>query len=262
MADLVILSKLEQEHLLHVIEASLQVRDPRQFFLWSQGQFQALLPHRVMVCLQFGVNDELLHAECLHSAVLDHGLRARLCGGERSLALRLARHCRASGTLSAMLDADADADADAAGLATFQAELQKEGFDNLLLHASEQLPGGSSFFLLLGLPFRPGSRHAYFFQLLLPHLHLSLQRLGIHGYASQGAPLRPVSAREAQILYWLREGKSNDEIGMILGISGLTVKNHLQRLYKLLGVSNRTHAIARCMALRLLERPAPLPHAA
>ena len=58
-------------------------------------------------------------------------------------------------------------------------------------------------------------------------------------------------------MHWVREGKTNDEIGQILGISGLTVKNHLQRLYRLLGVSNRTHAIARGAALRLFEQPAP-----
>jgi DNA-binding CsgD family transcriptional regulator len=30
------------------------------------------------------------------------------------------------------------------------------------------------------------------------------------------------------------------------------VKNHLQRSYRVLGVANRAHAVARCMALRLL----------
>ena len=52
---------------------------------------------------------------------------------------------------------------------------------------------------------------------------------------------------------WLREGKSNDEMARILGISALTVKNHLQRIYRMLGVSNRAHALARCLELRLLE---------
>ncbi len=55
----------------------------------------------------------------------------------------------------------------------------------------------------------------------------------------------------------MREGKSNYEVGAILGISAMTVKNHLQRIYRTLGVSNRTHALARCMALRLLESPGP-----
>jgi DNA-binding CsgD family transcriptional regulator len=51
----------------------------------------------------------------------------------------------------------------------------------------------------------------------------------------------------------VREGKSNFEVGCILGISAMTVKNHLKRIYKTLGVSNRTHALSRCLALGLLD---------
>ena len=65
---------------------------------------------------------------------------------------------------------------------------------------------------------------------------------------------RPLSAREAAIMGWLQAGKSNREIGQILDISALTVKNHLQRIYRLLGVANRAHALARCLELRLLGR--------
>jgi DNA-binding CsgD family transcriptional regulator len=40
----------------------------------------------------------------------------------------------------------------------------------------------------------------------------------------------------------------------LLGISALTVKNHLQRIYRTLGVGNRAHALARCIELRLLDQ--------
>ena len=100
--------------------------------------------------------------------------------------------------------------------------------------------------MLCDLPQRPGARHAHFLRLLLPHLHLALLRL-----APAAAPAaRQLSQREIQVLRWLREGKSNDEIGRILGISPLTVKNHLQRLYRVLGVGNRAHAVARGAMLR------------
>jgi hypothetical protein len=56
----------------------------------------------------------------------------------------------------------------------------------------------------------------------------------------------------------VREGKSNYEVGRILGISALTVKNHLQRIYQALGVSNRTHALARSLSLQLLEPGPPM----
>ena len=265
MEQLVILSKLEQEYLLHAIEAVLPVRHARQFCLWTQGQFQALLPHQIMVCLQFGPQDELQQVDCMHSTVLDAGLLGRLGGKTDGLALRLARHCRAL-RLPAMLDASGRPGAGDPGrqpLAPFLDELRALGLDNLLVHGSERLPGGSTFFALFGLPHRPRPRHAYFLELLLPYLHLTLQRVGQQRQARAGALPRPVSARELEILHWVREGKSNDEIGLILGISGLTVKNHLQRLYRLLGVSNRAHAIARGMALHLFDQPMmPLARAA
>jgi transcriptional regulator EpsA len=266
MEQLVILSKLEQEYLLHAIEAALPVREGRQFFLWTQGPLQALLPHHIMVCLQFGAQDELQHVECVHSTVLDAGLHARLSNRDDGLALRLARHCRDDTRLPAMLDAGPGADPRKAGqaLAPFQGELRELGLENMLIHGTERLPGGATFFVLFGLPHRPRSRQAYFLELLLPHLHLSLQRIGRRqAQARAGTLARPVSAREIEILRWVREGKSNEEIGLILGISGLTVKNHLQRLYRLLGVSNRAHAITRGMALQLFDRPAlPLARAA
>ena len=262
MEQIVILSKMEQEYLLHAIEAALPVRDARQFFLWTQGQFQALLPHQIMVCLQFGAQDELQHVECVHSTVLDAGLLARLGNRDDGLALRLTHACRAAARLPAMLDAGPHAGPQP--LAAFQGELRDLGLDNMLIHGTERLPGGATFFVLFGLPHRPQARHAYFLELLLPHLHMAMQRIGgQQAQARVGTLSRPVSAREAEILHWVREGKSNEEIGLILGISGLTVKNHLQRLYRLLGVSNRAHAITRGMALNLFDRPAqPLARAA
>lgn len=262
--QLVILSKLEQEYLLHVIEAALQVRDSRHFYLWAQGQLQALLPHQIMVCLQFGPQGELLHSDCLHSTVLDVALRQRLSNREDGLALRLARQCGGQGGVALPLMLDGGQARTRPALAPFLAELSSMGIDNVLLHGTDSLPGGASVVALFGLPQRPGPRQAYFVELLLPYLHLVLQRIGMLGTRAQVHALeRPVSAREAEILHWVREGKSNEEIGLILGISGSTVKNHLQRLYRLLGVSNRAHAIARCMALRLFERaPESLARAA
>jgi DNA-binding NarL/FixJ family response regulator len=52
-----------------------------------------------------------------------------------------------------------------------------------------------------------------------------------------------VSPREAEVLYWLIEGKSNADIGTILGVAEATVKKHLERVFLKLGVENRTAAI-------------------
>jgi DNA-binding CsgD family transcriptional regulator len=47
---------------------------------------------------------------------------------------------------------------------------------------------------------------------------------------------------------WVQQGKTNFEIALILEVSPLTVKNHLQKLFKRLDVHNRTHAVAKRMA--------------
>jgi DNA-binding CsgD family transcriptional regulator len=48
-----------------------------------------------------------------------------------------------------------------------------------------------------------------------------------------------LSIREREVLEWLGQGKSNAEIGMILGISTHTVKRHVERILDKLGVENR-----------------------
>ena len=52
-----------------------------------------------------------------------------------------------------------------------------------------------------------------------------------------------LSARETEILGWVVQGKTNPEIGTILGIQLTTVKKHLESTFAKLGVENRTAAV-------------------
>lgn len=54
-----------------------------------------------------------------------------------------------------------------------------------------------------------------------------------------------LSQREEEIMHWVRMGKTNQEVGLILDISSFTVKNHLQRIFKKLNVLNRAQAVAK-----------------
>ena len=89
-------------------------------------------------------------------------------------------------------------------------------------------------------------------------------RLWRAGQAAAAAPKRAAGAestpallaalgltpREAEVLFWVARGKTNDEIGTVLGIGLTTVKKHLESTYAKLGVENRTTAAA--MALERL----------
>ncbi|WP_309385454.1 response regulator transcription factor [Cerasicoccus frondis] len=51
-----------------------------------------------------------------------------------------------------------------------------------------------------------------------------------------------LTPREADVLYLVSEGKSNEEIAIILGIEVYTVKDHVKSVYRKTGCSNRLSA--------------------
>jgi DNA-binding CsgD family transcriptional regulator len=87
---------------------------------------------------------------------------------------------------------------------------------------------------------------------LSPLENLSLMRID-HRLARQGPKALlalGLTAREAEVLFWITEGKTNPEIAIILDSCPGTVKKHAGNLYAKLGVPTRTSA-ARC-ALSIL----------
>ena len=56
-----------------------------------------------------------------------------------------------------------------------------------------------------------------------------------------------LSRREAEVLHEVGKGRTNDEIAEALGISLSTVKTHLERVFRRLGVASRTAAALRAL---------------
>ena len=57
-----------------------------------------------------------------------------------------------------------------------------------------------------------------------------------------------LTGREAEVLYWVSKGKTNKDIGDILGTSPRTVNKHLEHVFEKLGVETRTAAANLAMA--------------
>ena len=72
---------------------------------------------------------------------------------------------------------------------------------------------------------------------------------GQSGASSAPTPLTP---REVECLRWVLKGKSDTDIGKILGISHTTVHFHIERAKKKLGVKTRTQAAATVVSLGYL----------
>jgi DNA-binding NarL/FixJ family response regulator len=76
-------------------------------------------------------------------------------------------------------------------------------------------------------------------------------RRGFAPNFSSAKPLESLglSPREAEVLLWAAQGKTNPEIATILGISEETVKKHMKEVLSTLGVETRTAATLRALEL-------------
>ena len=72
---------------------------------------------------------------------------------------------------------------------------------------------------------------------------------------SSAVPLESLglSPREAEVLLWIAQGKSNEEIGLILGAARNTIKKHVLHLLDKLGLEGRNAAALR--AIEVLSVP-------
>jgi DNA-binding NarL/FixJ family response regulator len=80
-------------------------------------------------------------------------------------------------------------------------------------------------------------------------LERAQQQGGFKPDFSSSVPLEKLglSAREAEILLWVAQGKTNFEAGAILTISAATVKKHLEHIYEKLSVEGRNGATLRAL---------------
>lgn len=66
-----------------------------------------------------------------------------------------------------------------------------------------------------------------------------------------------LTRREAEVLAWVAEGKTNEEVGILIGVRPRTVAKHLEHIFPKLGVETRTAAAARALACLSGAEPAP-----
>ncbi len=62
----------------------------------------------------------------------------------------------------------------------------------------------------------------------------------------------PLSDRERECLFWVSEGKTTEEVGVILGVSTSTANSHLTNAMQKLGARNRSLAIATAIRFGLI----------
>jgi len=247
------LSAADGAALLTAISDAVDVRRRFEFFAWTQGQLQSLLPHGVLVCgLPRGTGTGMFF-DYFHNVPLPTQSLSRLCHPRDGIAIAMMDAWRA-GSCEPLFIQPGNA-----VTASLYEKLQEIGLGQSLVHGipfEQSSVGAHGFFAFVSLRSTPGPREVALASMTVPYLFstycraLSRDRTPISIAPPAGDSA--LSEREVEILHWVREGKSNHEIGMVLTISPLTVKNHIQRILKKLQASNRTQAVSKALSMRLL----------
>ena len=265
MKDIGSLTAEESSLFIEVFEASLRIHQREHFFSWLQGCFQCLLPHEVLLCGIRLENETQLHFESFISTryVTEHhvNLATQHADGLISRAIASWQQNHRPIFIADGLSV-CDLGTHMVPFVESPGALQEIELKNIAAHGLASKEGEViSFFSFSRMPGELNARHAYFLELLVPHMHAALVRmLGVqYGRKSIGkleqnnAEKQPITDREKEILQWVQSGKTNPEIASILYISTNTVKNHVHSAISKLGVENRVQAAAKAHKLGMVK---------
>jgi transcriptional regulator EpsA len=249
------LNDSEREALLLNIDLSLRVHTRVQVFSWAQGALQSMIPHEVLVCGVQESRQSALRVDSFTTAPVDCMRLNELFRQDVSLVPHLIKIWEENRCRAVLYETERGPLAGG----SLAREFSRLGTGHILAHGTHDATGQmTSFFVFSCRPGAVGPKQAYLADLIVPYLHAAWIRSMVTWPLDRTGAGKPAKAglltpREAQILQWIYHGKSNIEIGMILDISPLTVKNHVQKTLRKLNVLNRTQAVGKALALRLVN---------
>lgn len=233
------------EYFVAAIESAHSVSSLSDFFMWVRGSLWAVFPHEIMLCSLGNPKESQYYRDCLHDEPLSAHKSAMLLDGPYSVLARLQAHARQFQVGELCLDAAGNCSLPLPeGLASDFAALGLGELWFVDCGSGGNLSPCS--FALIGRTLRAE------LQPLLPlfkaSIQLVLMRVTASGSDAQAlakpdASDTALTPRQQEIMNWVRQGKTNEEVGLIMGISPFTVKNHLQKIYARLKVSNRLQAV-------------------
>jgi len=251
--ETLIRTRTELDVLLINMETSVKVKRRSDFFSWVQGVFQALLAHEILICAMFDPATRSYRMESMSSHPLDEERLAGLCGTNGGLVQRLTALWERSGRRAIAIGASPPASANDQSLAS---DVERLELNNVLAHGIPGLDGrAAGFFCFAKMPTEFDEDRVTTLELIVPYLYAAWARTNCEAAKQEGSgqisAKEILTAREIEVLVWVEQGKSNNEIAQILGISHLTVKNHVQKILRKLNVQNRAQAVGKRITLNL-----------
>lgn len=240
----------ESNDLARALLASRTVGQRHQFFNWIQWPLQALIPHEILLC---GVADEsgrLMHQWFSASRYFREEHFKSVCHDANGLLAQML-HEWCDGCRPRLIDADNHSAPE------WTEKLERLELKNVAMHAESHVYGQIRGYAIFSRIRRPlDAKLELYLEIILPQLLSVLARVLANEVANnvnkERMPRR-ITAREAEVLLWVREGKTNAEIAQILGLSALTVKNHIRHCMRKLDVNTRVQAVTLAISLGLLK---------
>ena len=238
------------EHTFDVIQKSFTVQKHVDFFKWLQGSVSKILPHDVLVAawgdfasgdLNFDVSSniedirtqKLIDAPGVFAYLMSNLHQRWVDNGNRWFRINF-------------FDAEG---INAQSPTQFTRKLV--GMNSLLVYGVKDTRGKNDCIYVFFDKSNEFQVQHSVLGLLMPHVDAALRRVEyIENSVTEvemveDLHLGGLSDREHEILHWVKTGKTNFEIGLILSISPNTVKNHLKRIFQKLDVSCRAQAAAK-----------------
>jgi transcriptional regulator EpsA len=244
------LNKLDEDSMtLHALNSlaskSLHIQTHFDLLLWLQGDIQRFIPHQLMIAAWGNFATEDLHVDVV-SAI--PGLRTPKIANEKLTGLlgNLFKHWKENARTPFALNMDK-------GIFNKHTFICPETRSKLkkmkmaLVHGVRDVRSGQDcLYIFIDNADKLPSISRKMVGVLLPYIDSALRQLEHLPEQREPTPSELaclLSEREAEIMDWVKRGKTNQDIGMILNISAFTVKNHLQRIFKKLDVLNRAQAV-------------------
>lgn len=245
----------ESLRFIRLVSECGRIRRHYDIFRWLNGEIQYFLPHEILLSawgdfanwdLRLDLTSALPGvrtgelARCLVDSFIRHAYGRWVDAARQPVLLKTAAaaaalnggcHCRIHEALRSM--------------------------SSVLVHGvHDKRAGHDSLFIALNCgSFTRGRSMLRFVSVLDPlfaQVDAAFRRVPAFPLAARTSALRggssnvlDLSTREIEVVEAMCRGKTNFDIATALGISPFTVKNHVQRIFRKIGVTNRTQAAAR-----------------
>jgi transcriptional regulator EpsA len=234
-----------------LIQESLHIRSHIELLFWLQGDFQRYIPHEVMIAAWGDFSLGIIYVDIVSALP---GVRTgKICSKSltalmQSLYKYWLDHSKSPFTLNVDKGIFHDHE-----LGCIEANINLKKMKCAIAHGIQDFRGGHDcLYVFINSSVKILNRASLMTPVFIPYIDSALRQLEhlpeqlpvmqtpINEPANEFVDI--LSERESEIMLWVKMGKTNPEIGMILNISAFTVKNHLQRIFKKLDVLNRAQA--------------------